>query len=57
MNGKLLTTKQLAEYLGIAVSTILQYRMEGRGPQYIKLGHLVRYRIEDVEQWLESQKN
>ena len=57
MNGKLLTTKQLAEYLGIAISTILQYRMEGRGPQYIKLGHLVRYRIEDVEQWLESQKN
>lgn len=52
---KLLDTKQLAEYLGIAVSTILQYRADGTGPQYIKLGHLVRYRISDVEAWLEAK--
>ncbi len=52
---KLLDTKQLADYLGIAVSTILQYRADGTGPQYIKLGHLVRYRISDVEAWLEAK--
>lgn len=52
---KLLDTKQLAQYLGIAASTILQYRADGTGPQYIKLGHLVRYRISDVEKWLDAK--
>ncbi len=52
---KLLDTKQLADYLGIAVSTILQYRADGTEPQYIKLGHLVRYRVSDVEAWLEAK--
>lgn len=49
---KLLTTKELAKYLGIGESTLLQYRFEGTGPAYIKLGHLVRYKISDVEAWL-----
>lgn len=52
---KLLDTKQLAQYLGIAASTIFQYRADGTGPQYIKLGHLVRYRISDVEKWLDTK--
>ena len=49
---KLLTTKELAKYLGIGESTLLQYRFDGTGPAYIKLGHLVRYTISDVEAWL-----
>jgi len=56
MNDKLLTTKELAEYLGVAKTTLMQYRMDGRGPRYIKLGQLVRYKIADVEDWLEAQK-
>lgn len=56
MDNKLLTTKQLAEFLGIAESTIMQYRVDGTGLNYIKLGHLVRYRIKDVEAWLVSKK-
>lgn len=56
MQKELMNTKELAGYLGVAVSTIRQYRLDGKGPQYIKLGHLVRYRLFDVEAWLESQK-
>lgn len=52
---KLLTTKELAKYLDIGESTLLQYRFDGTGPAYIKLGHLVRYRISDVEAWLASR--
>ncbi len=55
MNNNLLTTQQLAEYLGVAVSTLIQYRRDGNGPTYIKLGHLVRYRMQDVESWLEAK--
>lgn len=53
---KLLTTNQLAEYLGVAVSTVLQYRATGAEPRYMKLGHLVRYRLADVQEWLDSKK-
>jgi excisionase family DNA binding protein len=56
MGKKLLNTKELAEYLGVAISTIMHYRLDGRGAPYIKLGHLVRYRIEDVDKWLEELK-
>ena len=56
-NTKLLDTKALASYLQIAVSTLRQYRLDNKGPAYIKIGHLVRYRLDDVEAWLTSQEH
>lgn len=53
---KYFTTEELAKYLGVAKSTLLLYRSEGTGPDYIKIGRLVRYNIENVEAWL-YQKN
>lgn len=46
---KLLTTKEVAEYLDIALSTVKQYRVNRTGPVYIKVGPLVRYRKADVD--------
>ncbi len=51
----LLNTKQLADYLGVAESTIIQYRLKGIGPRYVKIGHLVRYRKVDAEEWVDKQ--
>jgi excisionase family DNA binding protein len=56
MNEKLMNTKELAEYLGVARSTLIQYRKDGTGPVYIKLGHLVRYKKMDVDIWVEEKK-
>ncbi|MDR1112414.1 MAG: helix-turn-helix domain-containing protein [Bacteroidales bacterium] len=55
MKEKLLNTKNLAEFLGISAATIIQYRRNGNGPEYIKLGRLVRYRNMDIEAWLETK--
>ena len=52
---KLMNTNELAEYLGIAVSTIVDYRLKGIGPVYVKIGHLVRYRKADVDNWLANK--
>ena len=52
---KLIDTVQLAEYLGNEVNTCEGWRLKGIGPRYIKVGRLVRYRIENVDLWLESQ--
>lgn len=44
----LLTTQEASEYLGLAVSTLNKWRVYGNGPQFIKLGRAVRYRLEDL---------
>ena len=50
---KLLDTKQAAEYLGgIKPNTLEIQRVQGTGVQYIKIGRLVRYRIEDLDAYL-----
>jgi hypothetical protein len=49
---KLLSTSALAQQLDIAASTLREYRLEHKGPAYVKIGHLVRYRLVDVVAWL-----
>ena len=48
----LLTTKQLAHWLGYAVGTLELMRIRGDGPRYIKLPGRVVYRRSDVIEWL-----
>jgi predicted DNA-binding transcriptional regulator AlpA len=57
MEDQLLTTKQVADYLGISAYTLVQYRVDGDGPEYIKIGHLVRYQMSDIAKWLKSKKS
>lgn len=52
----LLTTQELADYLGIPVRTIYAWNYQGDGPPRYKVGRHVRYRRTDVEEWLENQK-
>ena len=47
-----MTVKQAAEYLGLAVSTLNKWRCHGGGPVFIKMGRAVRYRVEDLEAYI-----
>lgn len=51
---KHLTTEELAERLGIEPRTADDWRVDGRGPKFIRFGRTVRYRVADVEAWEES---
>jgi excisionase family DNA binding protein len=51
----LLNEQQVAEYLGLSVHAMRRFRFEDRGPKFIRVGRLVRYRPEDVEAWLSEQ--
>ena len=53
--SKLLDTNQLAEQLLNKSNTIEGWRIKGVGPRYIKMGRLVRYRLEGVGRWPEAQ--
>lgn len=50
----LMTTQQAAEKLGISKRTLEGMRLKGSGPSYVKVGRLVRYTDELLEQWLLS---
>jgi predicted DNA-binding transcriptional regulator AlpA len=38
-----------------SVSWLNHARQTGHGPRYLKIGHQVRYRPEDIDAWLEQQ--
>ena len=54
--GRLLTEQQVAERLGLHVQTLRNWRFQGRGIPYIKLGAAVRYDENDLTAAIESAK-
>jgi predicted DNA-binding transcriptional regulator AlpA len=55
MNQRLVTSSQLAEYLGVSEGTLRNWRNKDKGPPYIRLGDsprsAIRYNIDDVLKW------
>jgi len=51
----IMTVQQAAEYLGLAVSTLNKWRCHGGGPIFVKMGRAVRYRVEDLNAFIENQ--
>ncbi len=55
MTKDLITPGTLAERWNVTIATLSQWRWNGRGPQYLKLGRRVMYRIQDIAEF-EDQK-
>jgi hypothetical protein len=52
----LLTTQEVADRYRVPLNTVHAWRMRpGRGPRGMRVGKYVRYRLEDVLAWEESQ--
>jgi excisionase family DNA binding protein len=51
---KHLTPEDLAERVGVPVSTVYQWNSRGGGPRFMRVGRYVRYKIADVSAWEES---
>ena len=51
---QLLNEKQTAEALGLSVKTLRSWRLRGVQLPYIKLGKSVRYRVSEIEAYLEA---
>ena len=48
MKANLITPAQLANRWGVEINTFSQWRWNGKGPRFLKLGKCVKYRIEDI---------
>lgn len=44
----LLSQSEVAEMLGVSIRTLECWRWRKKGPKYIKVGRLARYKYEDV---------
>lgn len=55
ISSNLLTENEVSARLHISVASLRRWRLEKRGPTFIKVGSLVRYRPEVLEQWLLEQ--
>lgn len=51
----LYTEQDAANILGLAPATLRNMRADGRGPSFVKIGGLVRYRDNDLVEWIESR--
>jgi len=54
---KLFGTAEAAEYLGVSVSQMAQWRFNGRGPKYVALSpRKIRYTRAAIEEFVEASK-
>lgn len=54
---RLLNEHEVADSCSISVLTLRKWRSQKRGPQFVKIGALVRYRPEDVDAWIVAQRS
>ncbi|RBM21724.1 excisionase [Prauserella sp. PE36] len=52
--SRLWTVEDVAEYLGVPVKTLYDWRTKGYGPEGKRVGKYVRYKPDDVIAWFES---
>ena len=53
-SNRLITPEELAEAIGIPMKRLYTWRLKGVGPTYVKVGHNLRYRSSDIEDWLDA---
>ena len=55
MNDQILTLKEVAAYLKLAEKTAYRLASEGKLPGF-KVGGSWRFKLEDIQAWIEEQK-
>ncbi|MCW5602434.1 helix-turn-helix domain-containing protein [Nitrosomonas sp.] len=53
---RLMTQQELAEYLSKSTAWCERARWDGSGPKFVKLGRHVRYRAQDVLEWVNASE-
>ena len=57
MEKKYYTTEEAAAALGLAVSTLINWRGQGKGPKFLKPSPgVVRYHIDALDEWMTAQE-
>lgn len=55
---KMVDQRIVAEYLGVEYRTLEHWRYRGIGPPYYRLSERrIRYKLSEVQHWLEAQRH
>ena len=54
MSNDLLNETEVAKKLRVSLACLRRWRLEKRGPTFIKIGQLVRYQPEELDVWIRS---
>lgn len=52
---RMLKAQEVADGLGVPLTTLYSWRATGKGPRGFRVGKYVRFKAADVEAWLERQ--
>jgi hypothetical protein len=52
--SNLMTEEEVSKRLSVSLASLRRWRLLQKGPIFVKIGSLVRYRPEDLESWLAS---
>lgn len=53
---EMLSTAELAKFLGVPVTTVYAWQTRGNGPAGYRVGRHTRYRVAEVLEWLEGRR-
>lgn len=53
---KLLSPKEVEDLFGIKESTLAQWRWLRTGPDFFRLGRMIKYKTEEIEKFLEENR-
>lgn len=53
--GSLLRPEDAARRLNVKTATLAQWRWKGRGPAFVKIGVSIRYRLSDLDTFIEDR--
>lgn len=56
LQAQLLNETQVAKRLHCEVKTLQAWRCRGGGPEFIRVGRLVRYEPKAIQRWIESRR-
>jgi len=48
--------KEASQIMGVAVQTLRNWRFQGTGPPYFKIGRSVRYRLNEILAFMEERR-
>jgi excisionase family DNA binding protein len=52
--SNLMTEEEVSKRLNVSLASLRRWRLLRKGPVFVKVGSLVRYRPEDLDAWLAS---
>ena len=53
---QILNTREAANYVRLGKPTLERFRISGAGPVFVKLGGAVRYRVLDLDSWVDARR-